>query len=100
VVREDAAQMAALQMQAEYGPTLLDNPESLEPAFERFIAKQVANDPSARSSAGGAPAAPLRESALASPASRDAFARTGGPSRAATLSARSASPACRAWRRC
>ena len=41
VVREDAAQMCALQMQAEAGPTMLDSPESLETAIERFIHKQV-----------------------------------------------------------
>lgn len=41
VVREDAAQMCALQMQAEAGPTMLDSPEALETAIERFIHKQV-----------------------------------------------------------
>lgn len=41
VVREDAAQMCALQMQAEAGPTMLESPESLETAIERFIHKQV-----------------------------------------------------------
>ncbi|CAK0740574.1 hypothetical protein CVIRNUC_001260 [Coccomyxa viridis] len=41
VVREDAAQMCALQMQAEAGPSMLESPESLETAIERFIHKQV-----------------------------------------------------------
>ena len=41
VVREDAAQMCALQMQAEAGPTLLENPEALEAAVEKFVVKQV-----------------------------------------------------------
>ena len=41
VVREDAAQMCSLQMQAEAGPTMLESPESLETAIERFIHKQV-----------------------------------------------------------
>ena len=43
MVREDAAQMCALQMQAEAGPTMLESPESLETAIERFIHKQVRN---------------------------------------------------------
>ena len=41
VVREDAAQMCALQMQAEAGPTLLDQSDGLEPYLERFIVRQV-----------------------------------------------------------
>ena len=41
VVREDAAQMCALQMQAEAGPTMVDGPEALEVAIERFVHKQV-----------------------------------------------------------
>ncbi len=41
VVMEDAAQMAALQTHAEFGPTLLDNADALEGAIERFITKQV-----------------------------------------------------------
>ena len=41
MVREDAAQMCALQMQAEAGPSMLGSPESLETAIERFIHKQV-----------------------------------------------------------
>ena len=41
VVREDASQMCALQMQAEAGPTLLDQPDGLEPYLEKFIVKQV-----------------------------------------------------------
>lgn len=45
VVREDAAQMCALQMQAEAGPTMLDSADSLENAIERFIHKQVWRQP-------------------------------------------------------
>lgn len=41
VVREDAAQMCALQMQAECGPAMLDNPDALETAIEQFVHKQV-----------------------------------------------------------
>ena len=41
VVREDASQMCALQMQAEAGPTLLDQPDGLETYLEKFIVKQV-----------------------------------------------------------
>jgi len=41
VVREDAAQMCALQMQAESGPAMLDSPDALETAIERFVHKQV-----------------------------------------------------------
>lgn len=41
VVREDAAQMCALQMQAEAGPTLLDQSDGLEPYLEKFIVRQV-----------------------------------------------------------
>lgn len=41
VVREDASQMCALQMQAEAGPTLLDQADGLEPYLEKFIVKQV-----------------------------------------------------------
>ncbi|KAK9831534.1 hypothetical protein WJX81_006588 [Elliptochloris bilobata] len=41
VVREDAAQMCALQMQAEAGPTMLETLEMLEGAIERFVTKQV-----------------------------------------------------------
>ena len=33
--------MCALQMQAEAGPTLLDQPDGLEPYLEKFIVKQV-----------------------------------------------------------
>lgn len=40
-MREDAAQMCALQMQAEAGPTLLDQSEGLEPYLEKFIVRQV-----------------------------------------------------------
>ena len=41
VVREDAAQMCALQMQAEGGPAAVDGPEGLEAAIERFVHKQA-----------------------------------------------------------
>jgi FERM central domain len=41
VVMEDAAQMAALQIHAEFGPTLLNNAEAMEGAIERFVTKQV-----------------------------------------------------------
>ncbi|KAK9868430.1 hypothetical protein WJX84_002910 [Apatococcus fuscideae] len=42
VVREDAAQMCALQMQAESGPTMLsEDGEGLESSLERYIVKQV-----------------------------------------------------------
>lgn len=41
VVREDAAQMCALQMQAEAGPTLLDQSDGVEPYLEKFIVRQV-----------------------------------------------------------
>jgi hypothetical protein len=41
VVREDAAQMCALQMQAEAGPTMLEGADSLDSAIERFVHKQV-----------------------------------------------------------
>ena len=41
VVREDAAQMCALQMQAEGGPSAVDGPEALEAAIERFVHKQA-----------------------------------------------------------
>lgn len=41
VIREDAAQMCALQMQAEYGPTLSDDPATFEAALEKFMVKQI-----------------------------------------------------------
>ena len=41
VVREDAAQMCSLQMQAEAGSTMLDAPELVEGAVERFVTKQA-----------------------------------------------------------
>ena len=41
VVREDAAQMASLQMQAEAGSCMLDAPELVEGAVERFVTKQA-----------------------------------------------------------
>lgn len=41
MVREDAAQMCALQMQAGYAGTLLDNAELILQCLEKFITKQV-----------------------------------------------------------
>lgn len=42
VVREDAAQMCALQIQAEYGPTLIDNDEAIMQCIEtKYVTKQV-----------------------------------------------------------
>ena len=41
VVREDAAQMAALQIQAEHGAALADSPEEFESALETYVTKQV-----------------------------------------------------------
>lgn len=41
VIREDAAQMCALQMQAEYGPTLASDSASFEQALEKYMVKQV-----------------------------------------------------------
>ncbi len=41
VVREDASQMCALQMQADAGPTILDQSDGLEPYLEKFIVRQV-----------------------------------------------------------
>ena len=41
VVRDDAAQMCALQMQAECGPHLPTTPESLDAAVDKFVVKQV-----------------------------------------------------------
>jgi len=41
VVRDDAAQMCALQMQAECGPNLLDTPDALDAAIEKYVVKQV-----------------------------------------------------------
>ena len=41
MIREDAAQMCALQMQAEHGPTLGDDPAALEAALEKYMVKQV-----------------------------------------------------------
>ncbi|KAF5825692.1 hypothetical protein DUNSADRAFT_7534, partial [Dunaliella salina] len=40
VVREDAAQMCALQMQAEFASSLGDDEEGLLSCIERFITKQ------------------------------------------------------------
>jgi hypothetical protein len=41
VIREDAAQMCALQMHAEYGPTLVGDAQGFEAALEKFMVKQV-----------------------------------------------------------
>jgi hypothetical protein len=41
VVRDDAAQMCALQMQADAGPTYLENIDNIEGAVEKFVTKQV-----------------------------------------------------------
>lgn len=41
VIKEDAAQMCALQMQAEYGPTLANDAEGMEAALEKYMVKQV-----------------------------------------------------------
>jgi hypothetical protein len=41
VIREDAAQMCALQMQAEHGPSLASDPEAFEAALEKYMVKQV-----------------------------------------------------------
>ena len=41
VVRDDAAQMCALQMQAECGPNLSTSTEALDAAIEKFVVKQV-----------------------------------------------------------
>ena len=41
VVREDAAQMCALQIQAEYASTLLDDDEAIMACVERYVTKQV-----------------------------------------------------------
>ena len=45
VVRDDAAQMCALQMQAECGPNLLDIPDALDAAIEKYVVKQVPMPP-------------------------------------------------------
>jgi len=44
VVREDAAQMAALQMQAEHGPALAKDPEAFEASLEKVLTKQARFD--------------------------------------------------------
>ena len=44
VVREDAAQMAALQMQAEHGPALAEDPEAFEASLEKVLTKQARPD--------------------------------------------------------
>ncbi|GMH43112.1 hypothetical protein BSKO_11034 [Bryopsis sp. KO-2023] len=41
VVREDAAQLCALQMQAEHGTSLLENEDDVAVAIERLIPKQA-----------------------------------------------------------
>lgn len=41
VVREDAAQMAALQIQAEHASTLIENDEAILQCIEKYITKQV-----------------------------------------------------------
>lgn len=41
VIREDAAQMCALQMQAEHGPTLASDSAAFEAALEKYMVKQV-----------------------------------------------------------
>ncbi len=41
VVREDAAQMCALQMQSEFASTLLENEELIFTCIEKFITKAV-----------------------------------------------------------
>jgi hypothetical protein len=41
VVREDAAQMAALQLQAEHGPGLDAEPELFLEEMEGFVTRQV-----------------------------------------------------------
>lgn len=41
VIREDAAQMCALQLHSEYGPTLLSEPAEFESALEKFIARSL-----------------------------------------------------------
>jgi hypothetical protein len=49
VVREDAAQMAALQITAEHGPSLVDDEESVMACIEKYVTKQVGGN---RASAG------------------------------------------------
>jgi hypothetical protein len=41
VIRDDAAQMCALQMQAEHGPTLAEDGAGFEAALEKYMVKQV-----------------------------------------------------------
>lgn len=41
VIREDAAQMAALQMQAEHGPSLASDQSEFDAAIEKFIIKSI-----------------------------------------------------------
>lgn len=41
VIREDASQMAALQIQAEHGGSLADDPEEVMAAIERYVTRQL-----------------------------------------------------------
>ncbi len=41
MVREDAAQMCALQIQAEHASTLMDDEEGIMACMEKYITKQV-----------------------------------------------------------
>lgn len=41
VVREDAAQMCALQIEAEYGSTLCDDDEAVMQCIQRYVTKQL-----------------------------------------------------------
>ena len=41
MVREDAAQLAALQIQAEHGAALVESPEEFESALEQYLTKPV-----------------------------------------------------------
>jgi hypothetical protein len=74
VIREDAAQMAALQVQAEHGPTLAADPAQLEAAIERFMVKSVSGR---RAPGGGWPdgGAGLEARARTAAAARAAGAR-------------------------
>ena len=41
VVREDAAQMCALQVQAEHASTLMEDAEGMMQCIEKYVTKQV-----------------------------------------------------------
>ena len=41
VIREDAAQMCALQMHAEHGSSLLEDQPGFEAALDRYMVKEV-----------------------------------------------------------